>query len=210
VPSTAPSFDPSARPSDFNPTPGPTGQPAAPLPAKYLLRQADLVGGFTGTGDPFAGQYSANPLAICGQRGLPGPAPTGAIAEMLTQGDGNSAMLGGETVLSYGTVADAHAVLDGIRQKLPGEGADACGPHFTEFLNGSAGGDESVVFYSREPAVVLPQAAHGTGIIQAIVRRGGYLIWITVVTQSGSTDPTELSMALVQRASTRLCSQASC
>jgi len=200
--SVSPTFDPSARPTDFNPAPGPTG---SALPSRVLLTAADVAPRFGGVDEPFAGPSMPNPFIGCGSDGLPGPQPVGAIGLGFTPpGGANSIQLGGESVLRYGMTGDAEAVMNGIRQQVGG----ACAHAFV--VDSPKLGDEALLLYSTDGGVVGAQAAHGKAISYEVVRYGAYVVWVTIVDEYQIRDGLSVVRTFAQRAGTRLCAAASC
>jgi hypothetical protein len=198
----APTFDPSAPPSDFNPAPGPT---ASALPSRVLLTAADVAPSFGGVDEPFAGPSMPNPFIGCGSDGLPGPQPVGGIGlGFAPPGSGNSIQLGGESVLRYGTTGDAQALMNDIRQQVGG----ACTHAFV--VDSPKLGDEALLLYSTDGGVVGAQQAHGKALSYEVVRYGAYVVWVTVIDEYQIRDGLSVVQALAQRATTRLCAAVTC
>jgi hypothetical protein len=203
APSPSPSPSPTASPS---PSPGLTTTPPVPmLPAQLLLTASDVTPYFAGIEEPFAQPYQPNPFLGCGTDGLVGSGPVGVIGTGFTHGDANSVRLGGETVFRYDSSAHAGETVAAVRQLMLG----ACAGIW-QVDPATPSGDGSILFFTTRQDVVVPQAAHGNALYHAVLRRGAYLVWITIVDEYQTSDGRTVATTLAQRAVTRLCEATVC
>src|SRR5439155_14749102 len=87
--------------------------------------------------------------------------------------------------------------------------AGSCTAHY-QVLPRTLGGDESLLLHSTDLSVVQVQAAHGREIYYAVVRKGDYLVWITLINASQTSGQTARATTLAHRALQRLCGAVAC
>jgi hypothetical protein len=74
----------------------------------------------------------------------------------------------------------------------------------------SRGGEESIVFSTTDPNIVVAQAAHGKAIYHAVVGHGAYLLRVTTVDQFQIANGMDVATTLAQRAGTWLSAATAC
>jgi hypothetical protein len=195
--------DPSAPPADYTPPPpGPTA-PAEAVPTRALLTASDVSPDFTGVDQPFVGAYSGNPFLTCDPDALAAyqPPAASAVGFLHTQ---TQPLLGGESVMQYGG-NDGWAMMAQLRAVIAGPCAGVY--HITQR---HLEGDDSLLLSTTDPNTVLALAAHGNAVYYAIVVRGSYLIWVTIIDQDRTANALDLTATLVVRAEDRLCATMLC